>query len=445
MNIRSLLPDRRLVSAALSIAGVAALCYLAGAAAMYFRLPSSGFLGRALDGARAWQNAREAKRPPTRGAAIRPVVDQPKETFDGFTLYSVTAPNNRTIEALLIDMRGEVVHRWSNPIRNVWSHETQGPAPLPDSACFFGCHLYPNGDLLAVYHGMSDLVRLDKDSKFLWAYPGAVHHDVDVAEDGTIYAVQCETALQMPESLKRIPTPCKVDFLIALSPEGSLIGKPLSILEALEDSPYADLLEGVKLPLEQHTPPADSTVPHLDYHFMVGDPLHTNCVRVLKKEQAERFPLFRAGQVLLSMRNLSVLAVLDPEQGKIVWAARGAWYAQHDPSFVDEGRLLLYDNLGIANGSRVLEYDPQTQALPWSFAGSTSAPFYSSERGMAQRLPNGNTFVVNSEAGEMLEVTRDKRVVWSCYVDGFINTARRYSRDQLPFLGEGQRPRPQND
>ena len=41
-------------------------------------------------------------------------------------------------------------------------------------------------------------------------------------------------------------------------------------------------------------------------------------------------------------------------------------------------------------------------------------PFYTSERGMSQRLPNGNTLIVNSERGTLLEVTPEKEIAWSC-------------------------------
>jgi hypothetical protein len=102
----------------------------------------------------------------------------------------------------------------------------------------------------------------------------------------------------------------------------------------------------------------------------------------------------------------------------------------------------------------VLEYDPKTQAFPWSYAGENGAPFLSKDRGMCQRLPNGNTLIVNSEGtkiqtatgppefrGEIMEVTPAKEVVWTCTCDGYITSARRYSPEALEFLN-GQRPRP---
>jgi hypothetical protein len=173
-----------------------------------------------------------------------------------------------------------------------------------------------------------------------------------------------------------------------------------------------------------------------------GDPLHTNSVKVLNGDLASRFPAFKPGQVLISLRSLSAIAMLDPESGKVVWAARGPWLAQHDAQFLPNGRLLVFDNLGAPRGSRVLEYDPQTQALPWSYSGENAEPFFTSERGMSQRLPNGNTLIVSSESRELREVTQDKEVVWSFLFDSFVTTARRYTPEQLSFLKEGLRARP---
>jgi hypothetical protein len=152
--------------------------------------------------------------------------------------------------------------------------------------------------------------------------------------------------------------------------------------------------------------------------------------------------MFRAGQVLVSLRSTSTIALVDPLEGRVAWAARGPWLAQHDPQFLGNGHLLIFDNLGSPRGSRVLEYDPRTQALPWSYLGTEGSRFYTSERGMCQRLPNGNTFIVVSESGQMMEVTPDAEVVWSYKLNRFIASARRYHPDQLHFLAPDKHVRP---
>src|SRR5439155_12536962 len=142
-----------------------------------------------------------------------------------------------------------------------------------------------------------------------------------------------------------------------------------------------------------------------------GDILHTNSVQVLDSRLADKFPQFKPGQVLISLRNLNAIAVLDLDEEKVVWAARGIWRGQHDAQFLDNGRILIFDNNGSEKTSRVLEYDPQQQSYPWVY--ESDPPSICSERGMCQRLPNGNTLMVDSIHGIITEVTHeDKEVVW---------------------------------
>jgi hypothetical protein len=159
---------------------------------------------------------------------------------------------------------------------------------------------------------------------------------------------------------------------------------------------------------------------------------------VLPQSLSPEFPEFKPGQVLVSLRKLDTIALIDTDDGVVVWAARGPWKAQHDAQFLGNGHLLIFDNLGLAGASRVLEYDPRTQAFPWSYSGENSVTFCTRERGMSQRLPNGNTLIVDSEGGRLFEVTLDKELAWSYDVGSFITTARRYSPDQLLFIEEGE-------
>jgi hypothetical protein len=445
------IPRRRLLPFWVGLFGVVSLSYLLGAAVMFFHLPSADFLHKAFSGARAWREQGELPvQPPATSLPVVTLgkVDKPGKTYDGFTLCTYASRANTSTQAFLMNMRGEVVHTWNAPFSRVWPEAPHLRRQVKDSlVAFFDCYLYPNGDLLATFHGMEEvpngygLVKLDKDSKVLWKYSANIHHDVDVAEDGTIYALQHALAREMPKGLEYIPAPSLVDSLLVLSPEGKLIGQPMPILEAFRDSPYSPLLASLA-PLARRTFTEGLALPRLVDNLRTGDTLHTNCVHVLPRRLAQRFPAFKAGQVLISLRHLDTIAVLDPDRRSVVWAARGPWEAQHDAHFLDNGHLLLFDNLGSPLGSRVLEYDPQTGAFPWSYSGENHAPFFSDTRGMSQRLPNGNTLIVDSQAGELFEVTHDKEVVWSCSFQGFIHVGRRYGPDQLHFLEGGTRARP---
>jgi hypothetical protein len=433
------------------IAGVTVLAFVFGAAVMFFQLPMSGFLAKGFIGCRAWFERRAVSQPNTE-QDVPPVsismIDKPKKTFDGFTLSTYSAVNGVSTQAYLLDMRGQVKHRWAIPFGKIWPEPQHVSAPVKDSyVSFFACHLYPNGDLLAVLHGVQKtavgygLVKLDKDSNVIWGYPSGIHHSVDVAPDGTIYTLQHETVNAMSPGLQFIPTPCQVDSIVALNPDGTLKDKPIPVLEAFHNSPYAAHLQSLEPAKNKESQSNPLTQQRFDDETRKQDALHTNTVLVLTPSMAQKFPEWKAGHLLITMRNLDSIAVVDPERRTVVWAARGPWLALHDAQFLDNGNLLMFDNQGLAKGSRILEYDPRTQAFPWTYSGEFWGPFYSRERGMCQRLPNGNTLVVNSNAGEILEVTQEKEVVWLFSPQRFIAYARRFPAERVQFLPANEKPR----
>jgi hypothetical protein len=113
--------------------------------------------------------------------------------------------------------------------------------------------------------------------------------------------------------------------------------------------------------------------------------------------------------VLVSIHGLHALAVLDLGAGEIVWGLRGSWRYQHQPTLLDSGRILLFDNLGVQGRSRVLEVDPVTGAERVVYA---AGDFFSFCCGTSQRLPNGNTLVTESDRGRAFEIDPSGALVW---------------------------------
>jgi hypothetical protein len=451
-----------------SILALMVLSYVLGAAVLHFNLPTSDYLQKAFIGARAWRERRafSGSAPVSVSASPGVRVDEAEKTYDGFTLYTTT----QGARATLIDMRGNVVHQWELPFGRAWPRADHVASPVPEERIhWFRCHLYPNGDLLAVYHAVGDtpygygLAKLDKSSNLVWAYAGNVHHDVDVGEDGTIYALTHQLVRRPPAGLGFVPGPYIADALVILSPEGEKLDT-VGLLEAFRDSPHALALASIaEGPAPLGAVPPDGPLPRgvsrlagptpLPSIGEKGNVLHANSVKVLSRALAPKFPMFKPGQVLTSLRSLDTLAVLDPSARAVVWAARGLWRAQHDAEFLENGHLLVYDNLGSLKGTRILEYHPLTQAVPWAYANENATPFLALVRGTKQRLPNGNTLIVDPDSGRIFEVTRSKELVWECSLfapeshgppgyDPAITSARRYGPGELSFLKRRPRPGP---
>ena len=183
--------------------------------------------------------------------------------------------------------------------------------------------------------------------------------------------------------------------------------KEVSILEAFERSPFRN-------------------APHVRGYAPRGDLYHTNAVEVLDGRFADRIPAFREGNVLISMRTQSIVAVLDMVAGEIVWVASDLWRAQHDPKFLDNGNILVFDNKGAKGESRVVEFDPVSRELVWVYEGDRSNGFFTQMCGASHRLPNGNTLMTESDFGRAFEVTPSGEIVWE-----FVNPYRAGKRDNL--------------
>ena len=152
---------------------------------------------------------------------------------------------------------------------------------------------------------------------------------------------------------------------------------------------------------------------------------------------------FAPANVIISSRQAGFVAIVGRD-GRIVWRIGPDFLeskelttirqiiGQHHPHLIPKGlpgagNLMVFDNGGSSGygaptavspdgsaiyqraGSRVLEINPTTLELVWSYTGPR---FFSTNISGAQRLPNGNTLITEGAPGRLLEVTADRRVVW---------------------------------
>ena len=308
-----------------------------------------------------------------------------KKAFKGLNLYC----SGHGPEAILTDMNGKQLHRWRYHITGIWEKKYN---PLSPHHLFWRrVHLMENGDLLAIFEGHG-LIKIDKNSRLLWDYPGNAHHDLFVMPEGKIYVLTRKAVL---DTRYNETEPILKDFIVILSPRGKEIRR-VSVLKCLENSTYAPVLEKMK---------------------KTGDILHTNTIEVLKGRLAHRSPAFKKGNVLISILYLDLIAVVDMEKESVVWAMSGMWKRQHQPTVLDNGNMLIFDNQFGSDPvvSRVLEFDPFTGKIRWEYRGSKDSPFYTGDCGSCQRLPNGNTLISETNSGRAFEVAPDKTIVWEFF------------------------------
>jgi len=430
----------------ISLAGILILAFLAGAYIMHSKIFPAYLLHDAFVGG----DALFEKAATNAGTALKvnmwhvprfkesgTTVWNREKAYNGYTVIT----NAGFSGAWLLDMEGKVAHEWKLFFRTAWPNPTHVSMPVKEELIYWRrAWLYPNGDILANFEANGDtpwgygLVKVDKNSKIIWKYPQRVHHDIWVDDEGKIYTLTHEIINNPAPDLQFLQRPYLNDFLVILSPEGKELER-IEIMDAFQRSDFMSSIYSLNARV----------------HY-AGDFLHTNTVKVIDDRLAGKLPFLKKGHILLSLRSLSLICLLDPVEKKIVWTQSGMWLFQHDPEFTENGTVFIFDNLGDYlknNTSRVLEYDPVQMKILWQWAGTKERPLYSQLRGFKQLLPNGNILVTEDDNGRLIEVTRDKQVVWE-YLNpvkktengvekiAVISGGRRFTREQLPFLDEKQ-------
>ena len=285
-------------------------------------------------------------------------------------------------EALLIDLEGRVLHRWAAPFRRAFPSRKV----TQETTYWRRARLLENGDVIAIFQG-GGMIRLDTQSRLLWSLDAGFYNDIEIGSQGTIYSIHKEA---QKEETAAGGMPILEDFLVEISPSGEVLRRT-SLLGCFRNSPFEALLEPMR--------PS-------------GDILHSNTVERITSLSANLGATDADDLFLVSLREVDIVAIVDRDEETVVWAQRGPWDAQHDPTLLADGSILLFDNKGNEGRARAIRVEPLSGEIIWEYSGPPGQGLYSPEAGAIQRLDNGNTLITESERGRALEVAPDEDVVW---------------------------------
>ncbi|MEI4472642.1 arylsulfotransferase family protein [Frigidibacter sp. MR17.24] len=314
------------------------------------------------------------------GEAERFTVAMPDRVTPGYTLVAgLSRDQDRSpFTVTLFDDRGRTVHEW--PI-DYAKADPEGPNPL--NTMLHGMEVEPDGSLIATFDGGNAIARFDACGAPMWSTLGEFHHVISRDTDGNLLSWRGNMAVHVDRDTGAVSDLVSVDDMIAAG------GGQEGII-------------GIRSFVQYGEKP-------LVYE---SDPFHANDVEALSPEMAAAFPQFAAGDLLVSLREINMIAVADRETGAFKWYKHGPWLKQHDPDFEPDGTISVYDNHSGSGRSRILSVDPKTDAVRVIFAGSEALPFYSWQRGKHQTLPGGNILITEAQHGRVFEITPDGQLVW---------------------------------
>ena len=308
------------------------------------------------------------------------------KTWQGNVLF-VDKNRNRIVEA---GLDGKIVWECSGPESEVSrSMRRSCGARLTD------VELLPNNNVLILSGGIG-VYELDRKCNVLWSYENeTVSHDADRLKN-------CNTIMACVGAEKVSGFPYKDPQAIEVDPEGKIVWAWYAKKE-YADSKYKDI----------RSKDAD-------------DWTHMNSVQRLKD-----------GNTLLSVRNWNLLIAVD-KKGMTTWKTgvkeipKNGWGRQsphcpHTPVLLDNGNIILSEPIK----GRVIEWNPKQEIIVWKYPDPNwrqGGPYYFIRA--AHRLPNGNTFIIDS-LGQFVEVTSNGEVVWHARLVDYMNLSKPPRKEEL--------------
>jgi hypothetical protein len=328
------------------------------------------------------------------------LVDRDR-AWPGYNFYC----SRVTPEAFLMDMDGRVVHTWrydGHEDHNLWDHAI----------------MLENGDII-VLDKFRYILQLDWESNLVWDKKLEVHHDVARADDGTLFVIEYNAERHRDlrirftrivhlssagEEISRWSTYEHLDDLKAVLDQGSFLDTTLDLKEIHGGG---DSTQAVGARLQGRRAGRGMTY---DY-------FHLNTITILPETPLGLSDArFAGGNLLICLRNVNQIATLNWETGVVLWGwGEGALEWPHHPTMLANGNILVFDNGIVRKHSRVLEIVPSSGDIVWEYEADPPKDFFTPRKGSAQRLPNGNTLICESDRGRAFEVTSGGELVWEWY------------------------------
>lgn len=336
-------------------------------------------------------------------------VHDATRAYAGYTV--IQGVFDEGVQVRLLDMQGHRLHTWNIDYFAIWPEPPPylEPGNVPNTVFDYhsqGMSLLRDGSIV-VSLGNLGAVKLDKCSRPLWTVNRATHHVVTAAPDGGFWLAGNRSLADVDDSL--------VTGGVSRESLGSSLGRFENLLIKVdahgkvtrEFSVLTSLIAGHYLNEVSDSMLIDST-----------DPTHVNDIELVTPALASKIPGIEPGDLLVSIRQMHLLAIFDVDDGSVLWASSGPWIRQHDPDIGPEGNIVVFDNgdghipFSPFGGSSLVELDPSTRAFALLYPKVPEQRFFTDIMGAHQLLPNGNRLVIESRRGRAFEIAPDGGTVW---------------------------------
>ncbi|MBS1669533.1 MAG: hypothetical protein JST58_19325 [Bacteroidetes bacterium] len=300
----------------------------------------------------------------------------------GYLLVSSFNEKNYDPNIKLINIRtGQLLKTWELNVDTALRYD-----PAKTKLNFRAFHPLLFSDKSIVYNTEYGLVKIDSNSKILWARKGMFHHSIEIENDSVLWVPSRNTHSKLYHfneyNFLYDDELCSVD---------ARTGKTLfekSVAQILMDNGYGYVL---------------------NCGYFENDLIHLNEIQPALTNSR----YWQKGDLLVSFRNKSTVFLYRPSTNKILWLKQGPWIEQHHCSFIDTSKIMIFGNDALRFGpfSDTLLYG-HNNAYVYDFStNKTTTPFeklFVNERiatrteGRCNLLENGDIFVAETNYGRVI-------------------------------------------
>ena len=313
----------------------------------------------------------------------------------------------------------KVLHTWVPDLKELFKHTpkyTETPNNMEEYRIYHPL-LLEDGSLVFSSHG-GPLARFDVCGRLMWTIERTFHHSKELDSNGNIVA-----PIVCPRNPNAPVEPFRNDGFAIVSPDGKIL-KEYAMTDILLENGYHTLLYGIGKFEEDRI------------HLNDAQPILTT----INGSQA--------GDIAISMRNISSVALFRPATGKIVWLKTGPWLDQHDINQLEDGSFSVFGNdtvriedkgkrLFNENNSELYIYDPASGVVTTPFSSVMEKEKIGSlMEGRFRLLENGDAYIEETNGNRILRISKD-RVRWQYHnmvapgVAGILGWSRYIPADQI--------------
>ncbi|MEO1701501.1 MAG: arylsulfotransferase family protein [Pseudomonadota bacterium] len=282
--------------------------------------------------------------------------------------------------AVLVSPDGQIVHTWAlnGELEELSTHRdfnkiAYGVAVLPDGSVIVNKQERGGG-----------LYRRSFCSDLVWTKPGKYHHSAELTEQADAFWTFGGNQSDVH------PILVKVD-----ATTGETL-QEIDMADVDRANPGVSILHMTR----RNAEPAGKAT----YHAT-----HPNDIEPLPAALVDAFPMFEAGDLLLSYNVTNLVFVVDPDTLELKWWNFGAVDMGHDPDWQPDGTIIAFDNStgaarrGIPEYLNIVSINPLSNQTSAEVSGREH-DFFSAFNGRQQVTDAGTVLITSSTQGRFLEV-----------------------------------------